>query len=79
MSDYNNSQRTGYKITFKSGLQFAIGLIYLGIAGYMIVKQQFGAVALGKGVSYGLGTLLIIYGLFRMWRAIQEMKITADD
>ncbi len=54
---------------FKGLLQFFIGSSYLISGGFIIVKEWF-FVKLEPFVSLPLGILLIIYGLFRVYRSI---------
>jgi hypothetical protein len=50
-----------------------MGLIYIGIGGFVIQKQWFMTV-LDKSLSYALGGVMIVYGLFRIFRAYQSFK-----
>lgn len=76
MSQFND--KPGLKFSFRSVMHIVIGILYLGIAGYLITVNKFGAVDLGKPMSYALGGLLLVYGGFRIWRGIQDMKTDGD-
>ena len=68
------SRTSNTKSRFRATLHIAMGILYLLLSGIMFTAQKFGTVELGKGMSYGLGTLLVVYGLFRIWRGIQDLR-----
>jgi hypothetical protein len=53
----------------KGVLLAIIGLAYVIMGGVVISKHWF-LVKIEEMTSYGLGTILILYGLFRIFRAI---------
>jgi hypothetical protein len=58
---------------FKGFLQFFIGVAYLISGGFIIQKGWF-FVQLEPYVSLSLGIVLILYGLFRMYRSYNIFK-----
>lgn len=57
-------------------VQLALGLMalfYVGL-GVLVIQKQWLMYSLEKNVSYALGVLLIIYGLFRGYRAVQGLR-----
>lgn len=59
---------------FRSTLNLVMGTIYLLLGGVVIYMKYFGTMELGTGMAYGLGGLMIVYGLFRLWRGFQDIK-----
>lgn len=59
---------------FRSILNISMGIIYLILGGVVIYTKYFGTMELGNGIRYALGGLMIVYGLFRLWRGFYEMK-----
>lgn len=57
----------------KTILQFIIGLSYLILGGFVIKKKWF-LTTLDESIAWVLGVLLILYGLFRAYRALQIKK-----
>lgn len=53
----------------------AMGIVYLILAGFMFYLKKFGAIELGTWMAYTLGFILVLYGGFRIWRGIVEMKM----
>jgi hypothetical protein len=57
----------------KGVLLAVIGLAYVIMGGVVIVKHWF-LVNIEANTSYILGILLILYGLFRIYRAISNIQ-----
>jgi hypothetical protein len=55
----------------KIALNVTMGLLYLYI-GYFIIEKQWFMTDLDQRVSYSLGGVLIVYGLFRVYRIIRN-------
>ncbi len=58
----------------KDFLLIAIGLAYMAFGGFVIKKKWFLTVIDDEIIAYSLGTLLLIYGAFRVYRGIKIMK-----
>jgi hypothetical protein len=51
-----------------------MGLILMGL-GYVVVQyRSFGQLELSSATSYTLAGILVIYGLFRIWRGTRELR-----
>ncbi len=61
-------------VRFRVALHFGMGLLYLILAVVVIRVRHFGQIELQPAAAYGLGALLIVYGLFRMWRGWADVK-----
>ncbi|GAA4462269.1 hypothetical protein GCM10023093_08520 [Nemorincola caseinilytica] len=59
---------------FRTSLDIAMGAIYIimGIAVFSL--RYFGTVELPAGTAYALGTILVLYGAFRIYRGITAMS-----
>ncbi|NVO01978.1 MAG: hypothetical protein HXX09_04690 [Bacteroidetes bacterium] len=53
---------------------FFMILIYVAFGLYIILSESFAADLLNKTQRISIGTLLIIYGIFRSYRTIKEIK-----
>lgn len=59
---------------FQSTLNIGMGLVYL-IVGFTIVYMKiYGVVPLEPALAYALGGLMIVYGLFRLWRGFMDIR-----
>jgi len=58
----------------KDFLLIAIGLAYMAFGGFVIKEKWFLTVIDDAIIAYSLGTLLIFYGAFRVYRGIKLMK-----
>ncbi|HQE11584.1 MAG TPA: hypothetical protein PLQ78_02430 [Flavipsychrobacter sp.] len=55
-------------------LHFGMGVVYLVIGFMVLYIKYFGTMALSSGIAYALGSLLLLYGAFRIWRGITMMR-----
>jgi sulfite exporter TauE/SafE len=53
---------------FRNVLYFVIGLSYI-VLGYFVIKEKWFLVLIEDKIAYIFGALLILYGLFRIYRA----------
>ncbi|NML58728.1 C4-dicarboxylate ABC transporter [Chryseobacterium sp. RJ-7-14] len=56
-------------------LSLVTGLFYI-VLGIVVILYKFFFTVLDPGVAYALGGLLILYGIFRIYRAISKIKNT---
>ncbi|WP_346983286.1 C4-dicarboxylate ABC transporter [Chryseobacterium sp. POE27] len=54
-------------------LSLVTGLFYI-VLGIVVILYKFFFTILEPGVAYALGALLILYGIFRIYRAISKIK-----
>ena len=59
-------------------LSLVTGLFYI-VLGVVVIIYKFFFTILESAVAYGLGALLILYGLFRIYRAISKIKNSGDE
>lgn len=70
--DNNKASRTG--ANFRAILDFVMGTIYLGLAGYVVYSRHFGTLELGTATVVGIAALLVIYGGFRIYLGIGRYR-----
>lgn len=51
-----------------------MGAVYIIIACLLFWVKTFGSISLSNGVAYALGSLLLLYGAFRIWRGFRDLK-----
>jgi len=54
------------------------GLFYI-VLGVVVIIYKFFFTVLEPAVAYGLGALLMLYGVFRIYRAISKIKNSDDE
>ncbi|SDQ84151.1 Short repeat of unknown function [Chryseobacterium soldanellicola] len=59
-------------------LSLVTGLFYI-VLGIVIITYKFFFVILEPTIAYPLGIVMIIYGAFRIFRAISRLKKTDDE
>lgn len=80
MNYEENSRKSKTYRNFRGSLHIGIGMLYLAIGGSSIYfKKFFGTFDLEPALTYVLGGLLIVYGLFRIWRGWRDMAIGKSD
>jgi hypothetical protein len=68
-----STERSGYS-KFRVAMDVVMGVIYLGLAGFVWYKKQFGVIELYSGVVYAMSGMLVLYGSFRIYRGIIELR-----
>ncbi|MCW3168765.1 C4-dicarboxylate ABC transporter [Chryseobacterium sp. 09-1422] len=58
-------------------LSLVTGLFYI-VLGIVIIVYKFFFTLLEPAVAYPLGAVVILYGVFRIWRAVSRIKNTGD-
>ena len=59
---------------FRTSLDLGMGVLYVVIAGMIITLKYFGTMALDANFAYILGGMMLLYGLFRIYRGIMGMR-----
>ena len=60
--------------TFQAGRHIVMGILLIILAWAMVAYRKFGELELSTMTAYVLGGILVIYGLFRIWRGTRELK-----
>ncbi|WP_220275167.1 hypothetical protein [Emticicia sp. BO119] len=66
---------------FQRVLQLSMGLfalVYI-VLGYFVIKLKWLMVPLADNYAYGLGALLIVYGIYRAYRAYVSIRDTMNN
>lgn len=59
-------------------LSLVTGLFYIAL-GIVIIIYKFFFIILEPTVAYPLGAVIMLYGIFRIWRAVSRIKNTGND
>lgn len=59
-------------------LSLVTGLFYI-VLGIVIIVYKFFFTVLEPAVAYPLGAVVMMYGVFRIWRAVSKIKNTGDN
>jgi len=59
-------------------LSLVTGLFYI-ILGIVVIVYKFFFTILEPTIAYAMGGLLILYGIFRIYRAISKIKDSGDE
>ncbi|BEV04687.1 MULTISPECIES: C4-dicarboxylate ABC transporter [Chryseobacterium] len=59
-------------------LSLVTGLFYI-VLGIVVMYYRFFFTVLEPGVAYALGGLLILYGIFRIYRAVTKIKNSGNE
>lgn len=78
MSILDNNNPSKSARNFRIFLHLAMGIVYLILAFVVINMKHFGTMELDKGMAYALGGLLLLYGVFRIWRGLRERRLNND-
>lgn len=63
----------GYR-NVRSVLHLGMGGVYLLFGGIIIAYQNFGTLGLTPTMSWVIGGLMLLYGGFRLYRGIADMR-----
>ncbi|SIS36610.1 Short repeat of unknown function [Chryseobacterium joostei] len=59
-------------------LSLVTGLFYI-VLGIVVIIYKFFFTILEPAIAYALGALLIVYGIFRIYRAVSKIKKSKDE
>lgn len=74
MTEDNKDGRTKRYILMRSIMDYGMGLIYIGVAAFLLLADKIG-IELSfppKPFSYIFAALCVLYGGFRIYRGIQK-------
>ena len=63
----------------KAVRHIAMGIILWVFAAVMFKEKAFGAFDLSAGLAYSLGSVLVLYGAFRIWRGIADIRMLKQE
>lgn len=67
--DERMTESKTYK-SFRTSLDMAMGTIYIIVGVVLFAIRHFGTVELSASMAYILGTVMLLYGAFRIYRGI---------
>jgi uncharacterized membrane protein HdeD (DUF308 family) len=68
------NERGGAFGSFKATLHLGMGAVYIVVGCLVLYVKYFGTMELSTGLAYSIGTLMLLYGVFRIWRGIVAVK-----
>ncbi len=77
--DFRASRKEAAGNRFRAWLNLAMGVIYILLGGGVMYLKYFGTIELGAVLAYFLGALFMVYGLFRIWRGWQDLKMMGEE
>lgn len=73
------SKRVKGYARMRATLHIGMGIFYIVVASLMLYAKYFGAVELPTTMAYTLGTLALLYGIFRVYRGFADLRAKQDD
>lgn len=73
MNYEGRNERSNAYDKFRGSMHIGMGIIYLLLGTVIVYVKYYGAIELSSGMAYSLGSLMIIYGIFRLWRGIANV------
>jgi hypothetical protein len=73
----NNSENSNTNVPpkWRAWLHIGMGIVYLLCAPVVYSAKTFATIKLSTTAVYGMSGLLVIYGAFRLWRGVTDLKI----
>lgn len=68
-------RRSGYE-RMQMPLHIGMGFVYIIFGILILYIKYFGTMQLSAGLAYALGGLMLLYGVFRLWRGFSMMRQT---
>jgi hypothetical protein len=62
------------KVPLRAWLHLGMGVVYLLFAILVVYVKYFGSIELSEASAYGMGALLGLYGIFRIYRGITDIR-----
>jgi len=63
-------ERDSAYLRFRGSLHIGMGIMYVLIGSLVLYIKHFGAMDLPAELAYVLGSMMLLYGFFRIWRGI---------
>ena len=67
------SNNRGLRV-FQAGRHIVMGLLLMVLAWALVQYRKFGQLELSPMTAYVLAGILVVYGLFRIWRGTRELR-----
>lgn len=59
---------------FQAIMHLGMGVFYILIGSLVVYVKFYGSMELPTTLAYALGSLMIVYGIFRLWRGFIALK-----
>jgi threonine/homoserine/homoserine lactone efflux protein len=70
----NRSAGRGSINKLRTGLNIGMGVVYVVLGVLVLGMRVFGTIELHPTAAYVLGGVMILYGGFRVWRGITDIR-----
>jgi hypothetical protein len=70
----DGSRNTDTTPKLRAWLHIGMGIAYLFFAVLVFTAKKFGNIELSELYVYGMSGLLTIYGIFRIWRGVTDLR-----
>ncbi len=70
----DNNERSSANSNFRTALDIGMGILYIVLGIGVAYTKHFASIELGSGVAYGMCGILFLYGGFRIYRRIHDLK-----
>ncbi len=77
--DPNNSRRPAFRFRLWPVLHIIMGLFFIVVGVIAGTMRKFGAVQLSAGWAFGFAALMFIYGAFRIWRGVSDLRMADEE
>ena len=74
-----SSDRSHTRRRFQAGRHIVMGIVLLALAYAVVHFHRFGMMELSSMTSYTLAAIMVVYGLFRIWRGTRELNVRDDN
>lgn len=74
MSNYE-SKGTDTPPKWRAWMHIGMGIVYLLFGFLIFYVKRFGSIDLSEPAVYGMSILLSLYGIFRLWRGITDLRM----
>jgi uncharacterized membrane protein HdeD (DUF308 family) len=74
MSSYE-SKGTETPPKWRAWMHIGMGVVYLLFGFLIFYVKRFGSIDLSEPIVYGMSILLCLYGIFRLWRGITDLRM----
>lgn len=75
MNHQERNERGGVMLRFRATMHIAMGVLYLVLGVSIIYMKAFGTLDLDPPWPYVVGGLMMLYGAFRLWRGMADLKL----
>lgn len=72
-NEETNRRQKGYQ-RMRATMHLGMGTFYILAGSVLVYAKYFGAIAFSDALAYTLGSLMLVYGVFRIWRGWTDLR-----